>query len=47
MVSGGLDGWGGLFGSRIGSLGGLLFGNLFNLNYSDGRYDMEFAAAYC
>jgi hypothetical protein len=46
LVTGALGGWGGLFGSWIGPLGGLLFGNLFNLNYSDGRYDMELAAAY-
>jgi len=47
LVTGALGGWGSLFGSWIAPLGGLLFGNLFNLNYSDGRYDMELAAAYC
>lgn len=42
-----LGGWGGLFGSLASNIGGLVLGNLFNLNYQgNGDFDIELAGSY-
>jgi hypothetical protein len=39
--------YGGLFGSRLAALGGLVFSNLFDLNFGRGGFSVELAAGRC